>query len=225
MNIITPFNYQPMERAQTITGERQYVTPSGKLPSVTTILSKTANNEGLEAWKKAVGEKKADQIRDEAASLGTLLHENLECHIQSIDRPKGNNTIRQMARNMANVIIDHGLINVDEVWGYEIPLYFPDQYAGTADLIGTYKGMPAIMDYKTTRKIKTKDMIVDYGCQLVAYADAHNAIYGTKIDCGVIFMVSRDLQFVTHIFEGKEFDMMRELWWHRVEKYYEWTPD
>ncbi len=47
-------------------GSRVYHTPSGTTPSVTTILSKTKDMRGLNAWKKRVGEDEAKRIVTEA---------------------------------------------------------------------------------------------------------------------------------------------------------------
>jgi hypothetical protein len=214
------YPYFTLDRETIPSGERMYATPDGLLPSVTTILSATADTKGLDEWRQFVGEAKANQIRDEATGLGTLMHEHLECYIQNIERPRGSNLVRQMARNMADQIINRGLVNVNEVWGFEIPLYYPNQYAGTADLLGEWNGKPAIMDYKTSKKVKTKDQIVDYGCQLAAYAKAHNHLFGTKIETGVVFMVTRDLQYLEFVFEGEEFEKCMSDWDERVEKYF-----
>src|SRR5574343_10904 len=61
--------------------ERLYVTPTGNLHSVTTILSATDSEEdkkGLENWRRFVGEEKANEIVTEATTVGSLMHENLE---------------------------------------------------------------------------------------------------------------------------------------------------
>jgi penicillin-binding protein-related factor A (putative recombinase) len=39
---------------------------------------------------------------------------------------------------------------VSEIWGTEVPLYFPKIYAGTTDCVGMYEGAPAIIDFKQT---------------------------------------------------------------------------
>jgi CRISPR/Cas system-associated exonuclease Cas4 (RecB family) len=214
------YPYFTLERETQPTGERMYMTPDGPLPSVTTILSATADTSGLDAWRAYVGETKANQIRDEATGLGTLMHEHLECHIQEIDRPRGSNIVRQMAKNMADTIINRGLIHVDEVWGFEIPLYYPGLYAGTADLLGQWNGQQAVLDYKTTNKMKTKEQLTDYACQLSAYAMAHNELFGTEINTGVIFMVSRDLKFEEYVFDVDEMKAKTQEWLGRVEKYF-----
>lgn len=211
------FNYPPLERVTATDGKRYYVCPEGNhLSSVTTILSATADMTGLLEWRAWVGDKKADQIRDEATGLGSLMHTHLENWMMGVDRPGGSNVVRQMARNMADTIINRGLKSVEEVWAMEEILYFPGLYAGTADLIGIHKGQPCIFDYKTTNKMKTRDKIVDYSHQLAAYALAHDEIYNTNINKGVIFMVSRDLQYEEFVFEGDEFDRAKDDWLGRV---------
>jgi genome maintenance exonuclease 1 len=214
--MINKYDYKPLERDTKQSGERVYNTPIGSFASVTTILSATADTKGLDAWRAWVGEEAADKIRDEAARLGSLMHLHLENHLLGESRPGGTNLIRVMAKNMADVIIENGLKNVSDVWGIEAPLYHPDGYAGTTDLVGIHNGSPAIMDFKTTKKQKKKDFITDYFCQCAAYAHAHNYLFGTDIRKVVIFMVSRDNQYQEFIIEDDEFDMFLEIWLTRV---------
>ena len=99
----------------------------------------------LNAWKKRLGEQKAQQITTESANIGTVMHRSLEKHVKGEDRTPGSNLIQQKAHQMANVIIDNGLNGVNEVWGSEINLYYPELYAGTTDLVGVVDNKPAIM--------------------------------------------------------------------------------
>lgn len=221
-----PFNklyeYENLERVTLDSGDRYYVDPTGQqLSSVTTILSATSYKPELEAWKDFVGEKKAKQVVEEATALGSLMHTHLENHIQGIDRPGGTNLIRVMATQMSDEIINKGLSKVNEVWGMEEILYVPGLYAGTADLIGVYENEPAIMDYKSAKKIRTEKQIEDYFCQGAAYAIAHNDLYGTDIQKIVIFMVSRDLKFKEFIINRDEFSTWRDKWLNRMEKFLE----
>lgn len=219
--INSQFSYPTLDRQTRDDGVRHYVTPTGEaLPSVTTILSATKDMTGLNQWKKFMGEAKADKIRDEAAALGGLMHEHLECYLEKRDRPRGSNLIRQMAERMANTIIQKGLEGVDEIWGIEAPLFFPGLYAGTTDIVGVYKGKPAIMDFKNARKMRTRDMIQDYAVQTAAYALAHNELFGTNIEHGVIFMCARDLQYQTFIFDVNEMKTATEEWLNRIELYH-----
>lgn len=215
------FAYHTLERVTHPDGNRYYVCPDGnQLSSVTTILGATEDKTGLMEWRAWVGDKKADQIRDDACALGTLMHTHLENWMMDIERPRGSNLVRQMATNMADVIIERGLVNVDEVWAMEEMLYFPKLYAGTADLIGLHKGEPAIFDYKTTNKMKSKDKIQNYVCQLAAYALAHNELFGTNIQKGVIFMVARDLSFQEYVFEADEFRKGTDEWLARLDAFF-----
>lgn len=218
------FEYPVLERVTQENGTRHYYCDK-RIPhsSVTTILSATEDKTGLLEWRAWVGDKKADQIRDEATGLGSLMHTHLENWMEGIERPGGNNVVRQMARNMADTIINCGLVNVSEVWAMEEMLYFPGLYAGTADLIGIHNGEPAIMDYKTTNKMKSKDKINNYACQLAAYALAHNELFGTNIKKGVIFMVARDLKFEEYVFEGEEFEAAIQEWMDRLDTFFS-TP-
>lgn len=215
------FSYPTLDRQTRDDGVRHYVTPTGEaLPSVTTILSATKDMTGLDNWKKFMGEAKANKIRDEAAALGSLMHEHLECYLEGRERPRGSNLIRQMAERMANTIITEGLEGVDEIWGIESPLFFPGLYAGTTDIVGVYKDKPAIMDFKNARKMRTREMIQDYAVQTSAYALAHNELFGTNIEHGVIFMCARDLQYKTFIFDVEEMKAATSEWLDRVELFH-----
>lgn len=219
------FDYQPIQSTtDPNTSRRVYETPSGNLPSVTTILGDTGDKTAIYEWRDRIGHKKANEITKTSADFGTLMHKHLECYIQGLERPQGNNYIRKIARKGADIIIDRGLTNVDEVWGIEAPLYYPGLYAGTADVIGMYKGKPALMDFKNTRKPKKKEWISDYFMQLIAYSLAHDELYGTEIETGVIFMVSREEEcfgeYQEFVIEGDEWHQYMEEWLQRVEKYY-----
>ena len=220
MNIIDKFDYPEMD-AMTIDGKRRYLTPTGHLASVTTILSATKDMTGLDAWRKRIGDEEADkQIRD-AINVGNLLHENLERYVLGMEAKKGNNLIHILARQMAENVINRGLVYVDEVWGVETPLYFPHAYAGRTDLIGVYKGKPAIIDFKNSKKIKKREWIEDYFLQGSAYATAHNEVYGTNINQVVILMASRDLSFETFVIEGDEFHKYTDMWIERLGQFLE----
>ena len=106
------------------------------------------------------------------------------------------------------------------VWGIETHLAFPGLYGGTADLICVHEGEPAIGDFKTSRKFKKKEWIEDYFMQASAYALAHNEVYGTNIQKGVIFMVTHDNEYQQFVVEGNEFQTFTNKWLDRVETYY-----
>jgi len=212
------YPYNSIKR-ESIDGKRLYATPDGrKVPSVTTILSATKDMTHLHAWRKRVGEQEAQRIATESANIGTVMHKSLERHVLGQDRTPGSNLIQQKAHEMANVIIEHGLKDVSEVWGSEINLYYPELYAGTTDLVGVYRGAPAILDYKQSRKLKKAEWVEDYYLQLVAYAEAHNKLFDTKIRTGRMFICTQANEYQT--FEIDDYDKWSDRWYRRVEQYY-----
>jgi len=219
---IEKFKYHTLkQKNDPVLKKRVYVTPDGdKLPSVTTILDKTKDKTHLIEWRKRVGEEKARQITTEAAGIGTAMHANLERYLCGMERMPGNNQVHVQANKMAEVIIQNGLCDVDEVWAMEQSLYFPGLYSGTTDLCGVYKGRPAIMDHKQTNKPKKEEWVEDYKLQLVAYAMAHNEVYGTDIQSGIVFMCSRDLQYQQFEVTPETFPKYRDMWLDKVEEYY-----
>jgi hypothetical protein len=232
--IVNKFDYAPLSRT-TIEGKRHYSLPDGsKVPSVTTILDKTKSEESKQAlanWKKNVGEAKAQQIVTEAANRGTRMHAYLEQYILQDDlKPLPANPYAHPSWFMAAEVIMKGLVNVDEFWGCEVPLYYSGLYAGTTDCLGLWKGRPAILDFKQSNKVKKREYIGDYFLQLAAYAQAHNHTYGTNIRDGVILMAVQpkeqpDGTFSTPEYlefevSGDEFDHWTNEWTKRVELYY-----
>lgn len=216
------YEYKKLDRQDGGAQGRVYVdTVGNKIPSVTTILSKTKDMKHLIEWKKRIGEDKAKQITEESAGLGTTMHAHLEAYVLGQERPGGTNYGRMMAKRMADTVISEGLIDVDEVWGCEAHLHFENLWAGTTDLVGMFQGKPAIMDFKTTIKPKKKEWVEDYKLQLAAYAMAHNAIYETNIQTTVVFMVSRECEFQRFVWTGSEFEESTVQWAQRVSDYYE----
>jgi genome maintenance exonuclease 1 len=233
--LIERYNYTPINR-QSVEGKRLYALPDGtKVPSVTTILDKTKSQEKIDAlnnWKKRVGEAKAQEIVTEASGRGTRMHKFLEDYVKSgvVNEP-GTNPYSKQSHVMAKHVIEKGLCNVNEIWGVEVPLYYPGLYAGTTDGCGLHLNDQSILDYKQTNKPKKEEWIEDYYLQLTAYALAHNEVYGTDIRKGVVLMcvspkMNEKLEVVEEpvyqefILKPEDFDYWTGKWWDRVEQYY-----
>ena len=225
------YNQNPLVRIDSPEG-RSYDTPYGNVPSVTTILEACkdiADKEFLKEWRDWMGEEQANTIVKNSCDIGTLLHKHLECYVKGEDRPGGSNLIRKISRKLADSIIENGFKNITEVWGTEVPLYCPGLYAGTTDAVAVHKGSPAILDYKNARRLRTDAQVKYYRLQTVAYAIAHNEVYGTNISKTVIMLVVRDDRnnnenfgkYQEWVIEGKEFDEEAEKWLEMVETYHE----
>ena len=222
--LVEKFPYKNFKRT-TIEGKRYYVgEDNNPVPSVTTILSATQSKEkqeGLARWRKRVGTQQAQAITTEAANRGTRMHKYLEDYVNGEELKESvSNPYAQQSLDMAKIVIKEGLKDVDEFWGTEVALYHPKISAGTTDCVGVHNGEGAILDFKQTNKPKKREWIEDYFLQLAAYAEAHNEVYGTKINKGVVLMCSKDYEYQEFISEGTEFDMWKDLWWQRVEEYY-----
>ena len=215
------YNYPKTVRSN-IDGTRRYEVGDEKLPSVTTIISGTQSEEKAESlarWKDRVGAAEADRIKNTAALRGTAMHSYLETHL------KGGNVldlsdVGQEARGMGQMIIDKGFPDLEEIWGGEGTLHYPGLYAGQTDMCGIYQGRESIIDFKQSNKPKRDEWIEDYKIQLVAYAMAHNCIYGTDIDQGVILMCTPDNFFQRFIINGSEFRKWKWEWLKKIDQYY-----
>ena len=216
------FEY-PTSTLALINGKRHYdVGVHEKLPSVTTILSATQSEEKrqkLEEWRKRMGAQYADRVKDIAALRGTSMHTYLEGYIKG-ERHLDLTSIGQEAGRMADVVIRSGLGDLEEVWGTEVTLYYPGLYAGHTDVVGIYNGRESIIDFKQTNKPKQREWIDDYFTQLAAYAMAHNQVYDTKIQSGIILMCSKDGFFQKFEVSDQEFQGYMHTFLKKIDQYY-----
>tara|TARA_B000000532_G_scaffold12404_1_gene9060 strand:+ start:4196 stop:4873 length:678 start_codon:yes stop_codon:yes gene_type:complete len=214
----------PKSTRESIQGLRHYAIDGSeeKLPSVTTVLSKTKSkedSESIQRWIKRVGEKEADKIKNEAAARGTAMHKYLEDLILG-QRSLDLTNLGQQAQRMAEVIVERGLNDCSEIYGTEAVLYYPGLYAGSCDLIAKYKDKVSIIDFKQTNKPKQREWIGDYFLQMGAYGMAHDAVYGTAIEQGVIMMCSKDGYYQQFVIEGEEFRQAKHDFLTRLNQFY-----
>ena len=212
----------PESTRSTKEGFRTYDVNEEKLPSVTTILGATKDQDAIDSinrWKAKVGEEAATRIRDTAASRGTNMHLHLERHITGEGHldltPEG-----KIAKAMADTIIAKGFNDLQEIWGSEVTLFYPGLYAGATDLVGTYDYEDSIIDFKQSNKPKRREWVEDYFMQLAAYAMAHNQVYKTEITQGVILMCTPDNYFQKFQVKGREFIKYQHKFLEKVDQYY-----
>ena len=213
----------PKSMRSLINNKRHYEVGEEKLPSVTTILSACQSDEKKESlarWKAKMGDKAADKVRDDAAERGTAMHKYLEAHIDGTGL-KDLTPLGVQAETMAHKIIESGLRDLEEVWGQEVTLYYPGLYAGATDVVGIFDGQPAIIDFKQSNKPKRREWIEDYFEQLGAYCMAHNYVYGTKIQSGVILMCTKDFMFQKFEVSGREFVRYQHAFLKKVDQYHQ----
>ena len=215
----------PKSQRSLIEGKRHYDINGGeqqKLPSVTTIIGATQSEEKRQAlakWKARLGDQAADRVRDIAAMRGTAMHTFLDAYVRGTGH-RDLTSIGKEAEPMAQRIISEGLSGLDEIWGSEVVLYYPDLYAGATDVVGIYNGRESIIDFKQTNKPKRREWIDDYFIQLGAYAMAHNYVYQTKIQSGIILMCTKDNLFQKFESSDKEFVGYQHAFLRKVDQYY-----
>ena len=217
------FNFPKSHKASE-NGLRKYLVGSEKLPSVTSILQATKSDEdkaALENWKNRVGYKEANRIKSEASNRGTSMHS----YIEDFLRGRVNESFfesNEQYKNMAKIIIESGIKGkLEEIYGMEATLHYPEKYAGTADIIGIYEGKQFLGDFKQSNKIKKSEYIQDYFLQLGAYSLAHNVIYQTNITLGIILLCTIDNFYQEFRIEGNELITYQNLFLGRLKKFNE----
>ena len=212
----------PKSKREVLKGDRHYDVNDEKLPSVTTILQATQDAEkaeGIKRWTQKVGEAAAKRVLEQAAKRGTAMHSYLETYLQG-GKVLDLRDVGREASSMAETIIDRGFNDLEEIWGSEVTLFYPNLYAGQTDLCGIYQGRESIIDFKQSNKPKKVEWIKDYKLQMVAYAMAHNVVYDTQIEQGVILMCTPDNFFQKFTVNGREFRELKWEWLQKVDKYY-----
>lgn len=167
-------------------GKRYYTTPDGvRLPSVTTVLSAKKKQSILE-WRKRVGEETANKISKQASSRGTNLHTICENYLNNDPKYllKVMPDALQMFKSIKPLLNRINNIHYQEqaLWSTKIGL------AGRVDCIAEFDGKLSVIDFKTSRRIKTRDSIEDYFAQCTAYACMYEELIGNRIDQIVIIM-------------------------------------
>ena len=201
-------------------GSRTYDFGGIRLPSVTTVLAKTKNQEYLTAWKNKVGHEKAESIKNYSSKRGTSMHKFLENHITGVGYDDLS-TIGQEARPMANKIIEVGLTPIEEYYGSEVTMHYPGLYAGATDLVCLHNNMETIVDFKQANRPKKLEWIEDYFLQIAAYAMAHDYVYKSQIRQGVIMVCTPDLYYQEFKIQDADLRRWKHKWMKRLDMYHE----
>ena len=199
---------------------RIYDVAGYRLPSVTSILSRTKDQGFLKEWRAKVGDKEADRIMNLSSVRGTAMHKYLESHITDIGYEDLTDTGKQ-AKTMAEKVIEIGLAPVDEYYGAEVTMYYPGLYAGQTDLVCIHDGEDAIVDFKQSNRPKRREWVEDYYLQIAAYAMAHDYVHNSKINKGVIMVCTPDLYYQEFVVEGAELRQYKHKFLKRLDMYHE----
>ena len=171
---------------ENIDGKRHYVVPNGdKYISITTLLSELSR-EGISRWRKRVGATESNRISTKASRQGTDVHALCEKYIKN-EEGFLTESMPHLVEMFESII--PLLDRVDNVHVTEGAMYSDElQLAGRTDLIAEFDGQLAIIDYKTSRRIKTWEMCASYFMQGAFYAHAYEERTGIPINNIVIIM-------------------------------------
>lgn len=170
---------------------RTYETPDGKkYPSITTCLSHIGAD-ALHAWRKRVGEEEANKIGAKAARRGTAVHDIIEKYVRNDDDYKNKHQPHVIESFLSvQETLDQ---NLNKVYAQEVALF--SHYLGVAgrvDCVGVWNGVPSIIDFKTSRRLKKKENIETYFMQECFYAIAWEERTGMPIEQLVTLIVVDD---------------------------------
>ena len=217
------YSYAPGTRS-TDHGSRTYQVNGFKLPSVTTILSRTKDQEYLKKWREKVGPQEAERIFNLSSKRGTSMHKFLEKHILGSGY-EDLTDIGVQAKPMAQKIIEAGLAPVTQYYGSEVTLYYPGLYAGTTDLVCRHNDLDTIIDFKQANRPKEEEWIEDYFLQIAAYAMAHDYVHQSNIEQGIIMVCTPDLYYQEFKFSGSVLRSWKHKFLKRLDQYYELIRD
>ena len=175
--------------ANTIDGVRYYTLPSGKkAPSITSITS-FYNRQIFKNWREKVGEEQANKITKVATDRGTKFHDLVEKYLLNEDINSLKNVLPTTKARW--IAARDALNNIDNIHALEKPLY--SEYfgiAGRVDCIAEYEGELAVIDFKTSKKIKPEKWLENYFVQETAYACMYYEMTGTPVKKIVTLMVA-----------------------------------
>ena len=188
---------------ETVDDKRYYVTPSGqRLPSVTTVLGAMKKKE-IMAWRRRVGEAEANRVSKLATGRGNRVHTLAEKYLmnESIEWKKEMPDAIEMFQSIVSHFDKINNIHYMEqaLWSEKIGL------AGRVDLIAEWEGKLSVIDFKTSKRIKTEDKIQDYFAQCVAYAMMYEERVGAPIDQIVVLMAVENEQPLIFVKETKDY--------------------
>ena len=198
----------PVLTQSNIGGKRHYVTPDGAFISITSLLSSQVPD-SIISWRESIGNDVADYVMRTAGRRGTRVHKLVELALSN--KPLGDITDYGVLPVALFDMMQPALDKIDQIRALEQPLYSAELgIAGTADTVCSYDGVPSVVDYKTSSKIR--EDVERHMIQGAFYASAWTWQTKMPIDQVVIIMAAEDGRM--QVFKDKpsaHLDKLREL--------------
>ena len=177
----------PNTKGMNQNGFRFYQIDGKNYPSITSILS-IQKKEGLEKWRKNVGEEAAKWEMNRAARRGKATHTLVENYLKG-ESP----TTRDVLPLGLFALLKPYLKQIDNIHCLEQILYSKKlTIAGQVDCIAEYNGKLSVIDFKTANKERNDEWNKNYYIQTAAYAFMYEELFGTPIEQIIIIMASED---------------------------------
>ena len=177
----------PNTKGMNQNGFRFYQIDGKNYPSITSILS-IQKKEGLEKWRKNVGEEAAKWEMARAARRGkathTLVEQFLKGQPQTINDVLPNGMFRLLKPYLEQIDNIHCLEKI--MFSHKLTL------AGQVDCIAEYNGKLSVIDFKTANKERIDSWNESYYLQCTAYAIMYEELFGTPIEQIVILQAGED---------------------------------
>ena len=169
-------------------GCRLYQVPNGDwVPSITSVTS-FYNRQIFTKWRERVGEEEANRITKKATTRGTDFHEAAQAYLMNLQLNWDDFLpATQFMFHHAKPYLD----KINNIHAIERTLY--SEYlglAGRVDCIAEYEGELAVIDFKTSTKIKPEKWIENYFVQEMFYASAYYELTGIPIKKLITLMVT-----------------------------------
>ena len=169
-------------------GCRLYQLPNGNwVPSITSVTG-FYNREVFVAWRKRVGIEEANRITKKATSRGTDFHEAAQAYLMNLEMDW--DEFQPLTKFMFHHL-NPELDKINNIHAIERTLY--SEYlglAGRVDCIGEYDGELAVIDFKTSTKIKPEKWVENYFVQEMFYASAYYELTGIPVKKLITLMVT-----------------------------------
>ena len=167
---------------ENINGKRYYTTPEGKhYPSVTTVTG-LLNKKWIKAWRKKIGEEKANKISRKAAGRGTRYHHLQEDFLNNKlteERLKEATPLDLMMFNQTKELTS----KLGDIYMLEGSMYSNElEIAGRVDCVAEFAGKISVIDFKTSTRRKSPSQVKSYFLQETAYATMFEEMYSVPIE-------------------------------------------
>lgn len=212
MKIFNHINTDPVLcelKREEYNGKRYYISPNGtRLPSVTTFLSHF-KGDSIKKWRARVGEEEANKISARASRRGTKFHSLMESYITNEKDFLTEDVMPDMKQAFFDMIPT--LSRIDNIHYVETMLYSEALgLAGQVDCIGEFDGVPSIIDFKTSTKLKKEEWILNYFEQCTCYSLMYEEMTG--IQCKqIVVLISVDGEVRPQVFVKNRRDYIPEL--------------